>query len=105
MNKKTHFIIYINRTIHVIKYLHAENGNQTEQSETCGHNVQNRLCPVIKGRCHHGVILLLVGGINGLIMRVVELKEGQLEGISEMVPWPHLLVICVCVCLYDRYRE
>lgn len=50
----TQFIIYIyfNRTIHVIKYLHAENGNRTEWHDRCGHNFQNRLCPVIKGRCH-----------------------------------------------------
>lgn len=33
-------------------------------------------CLVIKGRRHHGVVCCLLGGTNGLITGVADLKEG-----------------------------
>lgn len=65
VNKKTQWhiwsYIFFNRTIHIIKYLHAENGNRTAWSNRCDHNCRNRLCPVIKGVCHHRVVCWLYG--------------------------------------------
>lgn len=50
------------RTIHVIKYLHAEDGNADSDSDGCGRKVQKRLLPCDQRLGVSGESLLLVGG-------------------------------------------
>lgn len=49
------------RTIHVIKYLHAENGNPDSGVTDVVVMSKSGFCLVIKGRCHPGVVCCLLG--------------------------------------------
>lgn len=80
--------IFFNRTIHVIKYLHAEDGNWTARGDRCGHNCQNKALPRDQRLVSAESCLLLIRETNGLITRVMQPKERHLESISKCTPLP-----------------
>lgn len=107
MNKNTQhvllyiFFIFFNRTIHVIKYLHAGNGNWTESSDRCDHNCQNRHCLRSKA-C---VTMELSAGCIGNKWSHYGSGEAEAAGEHLRTPTAPPFPEGECVCFYDQDRQ